>query len=320
MHKGILATTVVVAIAAVAAAVLWRGSDQPASAGAAGPLAYPRGPHGARLLSAEDVRLEVTIFETGVPPHFRVFPYDGSGNPIRPAEVQLTIELHRLGGRVDRMSFAPEADYLLGNGVVEEPHSFDVKVVAARSGRRQEWSYSQVEGKVQLSDAVLKSTGIDIQAVGPRRITSVLDVPGQIVADDTRVARVVPRQSGVVVSVARKVGDPVRRGEVLAVLHSRELAEARSAYLVATHHTEFRAAPPPGKRRCGRRRSRRNRSISPPNGMSRKPRSPRPRRARNSSRSATQPARSRCWPPHRPRRCRATRFAPHSTASCSSAT
>ncbi len=183
--------------------------------------------------------MEVTIFETGVPPHFRVFPYDGAGTAVRPAEVQLTIELHRLGGRVDRMSFAPEADYLLGQGVVEEPHSFDVKVVAERRGRRHEWSYSQVEGKVQLSDAVLKSTGIDIQAVGPRRITSVLEVTGQIVADDTRVAHVVPRLSGMVVSVARRVGDPVRRGDVLAVLHSRELADARSNYLVATHHTEF---------------------------------------------------------------------------------
>ena len=117
MHKGILATTVAVAIAAVATVVLWRGSDQPASAGAAGPLDYPRGPHGARLLSADDLRVEVTIFETGVPPHFRVFPYDGSGNPIRPAEVHLTIELHRLGGRVDRMSFAPGSRLSAGRAV-----------------------------------------------------------------------------------------------------------------------------------------------------------------------------------------------------------
>jgi cobalt-zinc-cadmium efflux system membrane fusion protein len=64
-------------------------------------------------------------------------------------------------------------------------------------------------------------------------------VPGQIVADDTRVAHVVPRLSGVAVSVARGIGDPVRRGDVLAVVHSRELADARSAYLVATHQTEF---------------------------------------------------------------------------------
>jgi cobalt-zinc-cadmium efflux system membrane fusion protein len=239
MRKDLLAIVVAVAALVIAAAVLWRWPDAPAPAETAGPLDYPRGPHGARLLSADDLQVEVTIFETGVRPHFRVFPYDGSGTPLSPANVELTIELHRLGGQVDRMAFVPEADYLLGNGVVEEPHSFDVKVFAERNGRRHEWSYAQIEGKVQLSDAVLGSTGIEIQAVGPRDITSALEVPGQIVADDTRVAHVVPRLSGVAVSVARGIGDPVRRGDVLAVVHSRELADARSAYLVATHQTEF---------------------------------------------------------------------------------
>jgi cobalt-zinc-cadmium efflux system membrane fusion protein len=241
MRKGILAIIAVVVTMAVVTAVLWRDSE-PASTEAAGPLDYPRGPHGARLLSADDLQVEVTIFETGVPPHFRVFPYDGAGNPLRPADVRLTIELHRLGGRVDRMSFAPEADYLLGGGVVEEPHSFDAKVMAERGGRRHEWTYAQIEGKVQLSDTVLASTGIEIQTVGPRTIATVLDVPGQIVADDTRVAHVVPRLAGVADSVSARVGDVVKRGDVIAVLHSRELADARSAYLLATHHTEFARA------------------------------------------------------------------------------
>lgn len=242
MNRGILATIVAVAIAASASVWWWRGPDGAASARAPGPLDYPRGPHGARLLSADDLQVEVTIFETGVPPHFRVYPYDGQGTPLRPADVQLTIELHRLGGRVDRMSFRPEADYLLGQGVVEEPHSFDVKVVAERNGRKHEWAYAQIEGKVKLTDAVLASTGIDIQVIGPRAITTVLEVPGQIMADDTRVAHVVARLPGVAVSVTRRVGDRVRRGDVLAVVHSRELADARSAYLVATHHADFARA------------------------------------------------------------------------------
>ncbi len=204
MHKGILATIVAVVTVAVATAVLWRGAGEAPTTKVAGPLDYPRGPHGARFLSADDLQVEVTIFETGVPPHFRVFAYDESGKPLRPADVRLTIELHRLGGRVDRMSFTPEADYLLGNGVVEEPHSFDVKVSAERNGRRHEWSYAQVEGKVQLSDRVLKSTGIEIQTVGPRTIATVLEVPGQIRADDTRVAHVVPRLSGLAVQCPRR--------------------------------------------------------------------------------------------------------------------
>lgn len=239
--RRIAALTGVLALAVVSYVLITR-NDAVAPTAASGPLDYPRGPHGARLLSADGLQLEVTIYETGVEPHFRVYPYDGSGTPLAPSEVTLTIELHRLGGRVDRMPFMPEADYLLGQGVVEEPHSFDVTVVAQRAGRSFDWSYAQIEGKVQLSDATLASTGITIAAVGPREMTSVLELTGQIVADDTRVAHVVPRVAGVAVTVARQTGDTVRRGDVLAVIHSRELADARSAYLFATHHTEFARA------------------------------------------------------------------------------
>ncbi len=242
MSRRILAGVAALIVVAVTAVLLMRGPTAAPAGGAGGALDYPRGPHGARLLSADDLQLEVTIYETGVPPHFRVYPYDAAGVPLRPADVTLTIELHRLGGRVDAMRFAPEADYLLGDGVVEEPHSFDVKVVAVRNGRRHEWTYAQIEGKVQLSDEVLTSTGIAIDAVGPRAITSVLELTGQIVADDTRVAHVVPRLTGVAVLVLRRMGDTVRRGDVLAVVHSRDLADARSAYLFATHHTEFARA------------------------------------------------------------------------------
>jgi cobalt-zinc-cadmium efflux system membrane fusion protein len=235
----------IVAALGVAATVLagtWYFSGSPVPDAAVGALEYPRGPRGARLLSADGLQLEVTIYETGVEPHFRVYPYDDATKAIPAAEVSLTIELHRLGGRVDRMAFTPEADYLLGQGIVEEPHSFDVKVVAERAGRRHEWSYAQIEGKVQLTDAVLVSTGITIDTVGPRLITTTFEVPGQIVADETKVAHVVPRLSGVVTRVGHMVGDQVRRGDVLAVIHSRELADARSTYLVATHHTEFAKA------------------------------------------------------------------------------
>ncbi len=239
--RPIVALVVLLALVVVGYLTFMRdGSSASTAAAAAGD--YPRGPRGARLLSADGLQLEVTIYETGVDPHFRIYPYDASLNPLPPSQVTLTVELHRLGDRVDRFAFVPEADYLLGQGIVEEPHSFDVKVIAQYGGRSFDWSFSSVEGKVQLSDATLASTGITIATVGPREITSVLELTGQIVVDDTRVAHVVPRLSGVAVTVARQTGDTVRRGDLLAVIHSRELADARSAYLFATHHTAFATA------------------------------------------------------------------------------
>lgn len=216
-----------------------RGDAGAAETEPAGALDYPRGPHGARLVSDDGLQVEMTIYEAGVPPQFRVYPYDASLKPVPPREVDLVVELHRLGGRVDRITFTPEADYLRGEAVVEEPHSFDVTVRATRAGRQHTWSYSQIEGKVQLGPDQVTSAGIVIATAGPRAMQTVVELPGEVKADATRVARVVARLPGVVTEVLKKEGDRVRRGDLMAVLSSRELAAAKSEYLAAAHHVEF---------------------------------------------------------------------------------
>lgn len=240
MQKKTFLAVAIIGVVAVALAALILGTgggSTEAVEDTAG--AYPRGPHGGRLLSDDGLQVEVTIYEAGVPPVFKVYPLDPSGKPLPPRDVVLRIELHRLGGRIDRFGFKPEADYLLGDGVVEEPHSFDVKVVAEYRGRRHEWSYSQAEGKVQLGEDQLRTAGIVIERAGPRTIVTSFELPGQIKADDTRMAHVVPGLQGIVLQVMKKAGDSVRRGEVIAVLSSRELADAKSAYLAAARHVEF---------------------------------------------------------------------------------
>lgn len=207
--------------------------------GEVGALNYARGPHGARLVSDGAVQLEMTIYESGVEPHFRVYPYDADLKPIAPKDVTLEVELHRLGGRVNRIRFRPEADYLLGEGVIEEPHSFDVKVIAQIAGQRHEYAYSQIEGKVELGDDQLKSAGIEIGTVGPRTMVTTVELPGEVTADETRLAHVVPRLPGVVTEVFKTEGDRVEKGELIAVLSSREFADAKSAFLTATRHVEF---------------------------------------------------------------------------------
>src|SRR3989338_7925709 len=108
-----------------------------------------KGPHGGRLLSDGDFKIEVTIYEKGVPPQFRVYAFEKE-NKVNPEEVKLTIELHRLG-RIDKILFRKEGDYLRGDKVVEEPHSFDVKIFADYRGKSSKWEYSQVEGRVEMS-------------------------------------------------------------------------------------------------------------------------------------------------------------------------
>lgn len=244
MKKTSVISAVIVGVVGVAAIAMMMRQEKRApaaeeSAKEPGALNYPRGPHGQRLLSSKDLQLEITVFETGVEPQFRVYPYNSGLKSIPPKEVQLAMELSRLGGRVDKIAFVPEADYLRGTTVVEEPHSFDVKVRASYQGEPQEWTYSQIEGKVQLGDDAVKSTGIEIRTVGPRQMVTTLEVPGEIKPDANRVTRVVPRLSGVVTEVLKQVGDSVREGELLAVLSSRELADAKSTYLESAQRTDF---------------------------------------------------------------------------------
>ena len=61
---------------------------------------FERGPHRGRMLRKGPLAVEITIFETGVPPQFRVYAYF-EGQPIEGSKIGLTIDLERLGGKVD---------------------------------------------------------------------------------------------------------------------------------------------------------------------------------------------------------------------------
>ncbi len=200
-----------------------------------------RGPHGGRLLSQDDFQLEITIYEEGVPPQFRVYSFE-KDKPVAPDKVKLTVSLHRLGNRVDEIAFRGERDYLLSDKEVEEPHSFDVKVDAEWNQKKYSWKYSQVEGRVELSEDAVKSSGIEVAIAGPARIKTVLELPGEIGISRDLVAHVVPRLSGVAREVTKNLGDRVRKGELLAVIDSRELADSKSSYLSAIKRVDLARA------------------------------------------------------------------------------
>ena len=134
---------------------------QPEGPGEATAAAKVKGPHGGRLLSEGEFQVEVTIYERGVPPQFRVYAFE-QGKPVSPEEWTLSIRLRRLGGREDVIKFEHEGEYLRGNRVVEEPHSFVVEVVAQRAGQTYQWAFEHVEGRVELPLEALASAGITV--------------------------------------------------------------------------------------------------------------------------------------------------------------
>lgn len=180
-----------------------------------------KGPHGGRLLRDDGFAVEVTIFERGVPPEFRVYCYDGD-SPLDPARVQLTIELARFGDRVDTFRFSKREDYLRGDGTVEEPHSFDVKVVAEEHGRTHRWEYPSYEGRTELSPEAIQTSGVVIDTIGPATVTTRIRANGRVVPNEDHLAQVIPRYPGIVKEVRKRLGDRVEPNEVLAVVEGNE--------------------------------------------------------------------------------------------------
>lgn len=86
--------------------------------------------------------------------------------------------------------------------------------------------------RVRFLDAsVVRKSGIEVEPVRPRRISAAIDVPAEVEFDATRVARITPRVTGIVRRVAAEIGDIVQAGDLLAVIDSPALGEAKSRYI-----------------------------------------------------------------------------------------
>jgi cobalt-zinc-cadmium efflux system membrane fusion protein len=190
-------------------------------------MTIAKGPHGGKYFTKNDFSVEVTIFETGVPPQFRFYLYENN-KPIAPNAATVKAALTRLGKPAQLFNFKPEADYLLGDAVVEEPHSFDVAITAQHQGKSYQWNYSQVEARTEMSDEVLKSTGIEILTAGPAIIKANNKLSGEITFNEDSVLHIVPRVGGLVTAVKVDHGQMVHKGDVLAIVESQFLAELRS--------------------------------------------------------------------------------------------
>lgn len=92
--------------------------------------------------------------------------------------------------------------------------------------------------KVAMDDAQVKAAAIEIATAGPARITTVLQFPGEIQLNDDRTVHVVPRVPGIVEEVLVSTGQPVKKGQLLAVFSSQIISELRSGLMTAERRLE----------------------------------------------------------------------------------
>lgn len=178
-----------------------------------------KGPNGGKLLHADDVTLELAIFERGVPPEYRAW-ITRDGEAVEDAS--LTVTLTRLGGQQDVFTFSRDKDYWLGDGVVTEPHSFDVAVVLELDGKRYQWQWESHEGRVAISEEIASASGVTTAVAGTQTIARHLQVYGQVVSPPDQLASLHARFPGVLTDVKVNIGDRVKAGDVLAVIESNE--------------------------------------------------------------------------------------------------
>ena len=182
---------------------------------------FERGPHGGRMLREGGFAVELVIFEENTHPEFRLYAFRGDV-PVPPADVQASVRLTRLDGASDTFEFQPADGFLLGNGVVQEPHSFDVTVTATHAGRQYEWSYQSYEGRVVMAAATAAEAGVETQIAGPGTIRDAVNLVGTVVLNPDRHAHLKARFPGTVRSVHAQLGDRVRRGQPLLVIEANE--------------------------------------------------------------------------------------------------
>ena len=79
--------------------------------------------------------------------------------------------------------------------------------------------------RVELTSEGRANAGIELAAAGPGEVDMTLTLPGQVTVNGEALAHVTPRVGGIAREVKSRIGDQVKRGDVLALIDSRELSE-----------------------------------------------------------------------------------------------
>lgn len=180
-----------------------------------------KGPHRGRMLRDGDFAVELAIFETGVPPEFRVWVTNG-GEPVSPDSVDLQVKLTRLGNVVDDIRFRAEGDYLRGDTVIYEPHSFIVTLIAQYQGKTYRWDYDNFEGRTLIGDSVAKAMGITTEIAGNATLHQTIRVYGKLVFPPNAKRQIQARFDGVIKQMHVNLGESVSKGQTLITVESNE--------------------------------------------------------------------------------------------------
>lgn len=94
--------------------------------------------------------------------------------------------------------------------------------------------------RVVLSEQQINEVGITLAQAKGGMLRRHFLAPGSLIPDADHVARVSVRVLATVAELPKKLGDSVEKGEVVAVIESRDIADAKSEYLAARVTNDLR--------------------------------------------------------------------------------
>lgn len=110
---------------------------------------------------------------------------------------------------------------------------FNAKPHSAYAAEEAAAEETAPEGTVPFTDEQVEKYGVVIATASGGTLRTYITLPGEIRLNADKVSHVTLPVKGYAQEIRKNLGDAVTKGEVLATFKSRELAEARAAYVAA---------------------------------------------------------------------------------------
>lgn len=105
------------------------------------------------------------------------------------------------------------------------------EIIDRKNEAKVEGSHTESAG-VEISPEAMAQAGIRVAPLMPRVVPLLIRAPGEVVTNRFGSGVVTPPTTGTVIERRAALGDRVRKGQVLAVLYSPEMAEALSQFRI----------------------------------------------------------------------------------------
>ncbi len=98
-------------------------------------------------------------------------------------------------------------------------------------------------GHIELSEDQIRDSGITIAKASGGMLKRHFLAPGSLIPDADHIGRVSVRVLATVSELRKRLGDSVEKGEIVAAIESREVADAKSEYLAARLTNDLQQTP-----------------------------------------------------------------------------